>query len=449
MMPIFRMAAERLDLVIFGATGFTGKNTIKEAQRLAKDYQFTWGIAGRRKDALDAALKEYAPESENIPVIIADLKNEESLKKMAEQARVLVNCCGPYRFYGEPVIKACIAAGTHHVDVSGEPQFMEKMQLDYNKAAREAGVYVISACGLDSIPADMGLIYTQNQFNGEINSVETYLKLWGTGRGPGINFGTWESAVYGYAHMHELRALRSKLYPEKLPEFKPKLKLKKTVHCTPLSEGYSVPFPGSDRAVCLRTQRYLYDNYKQRPAQVQTYMTFKTLFQFIATAIVGGIFATLAKTSFGRNLLLKHPKLFSLGLISHENPRQETIENTWFSVTLVAKGWSEKLADPLDQHKEPPNKEMITKVSGRNPGYGATCTALVLSAVTILKESDKMPDNGGVLPPGAAFCKTSLIDELNKNGVKFEVISSIDKVKESGNDSHLRLDSQNRVTSKM
>lgn len=59
---------------------------------------------------------------ENIKIIIADLKDEESLKNMAEQAKVIVNCCGPYRFYGEPVVKACIAARTHHVDVSGEPQ---------------------------------------------------------------------------------------------------------------------------------------------------------------------------------------------------------------------------------------------------------------------------------------------------------------------------------------
>lgn len=55
-------------------------------------------------------------------MIIADLKDNDSLKKMTEQAKIIVNCAGPYRFYGEPVIKACIATKTHHVDVSGEPQ---------------------------------------------------------------------------------------------------------------------------------------------------------------------------------------------------------------------------------------------------------------------------------------------------------------------------------------
>ena len=79
-------------------------------------------------------------------------------------------------------------------------------------------------------------------------------------------------------------------------------------------------------------------------------------------------------------------------MVSRENPSLEVCENARFSITFVAKGWSEKLAEPTDQHKNEPNKEMITKVSGANPGYGATCTMLLMSAIMILKESDKMPD---------------------------------------------------------
>lgn len=71
--------------------------------------------------------------SENVPIILADVKDEESIKKMTEQAKVLVNCCGPYRFYGEPVVKACIATGTHYVDVTGEPQVIQhKLHISTN-----------------------------------------------------------------------------------------------------------------------------------------------------------------------------------------------------------------------------------------------------------------------------------------------------------------------------
>lgn len=102
------------------------------------------------------------------------------------------------------------------------------MQLQYNKAAQEAGVYIVSACGFDSIPTDLGVIFTQQKFGGEVNTIETYLKWWTTGdvKGSLLNYGTWESLIYGITHHNELRELRTKLYPTKLPKFTPKLKSK-------------------------------------------------------------------------------------------------------------------------------------------------------------------------------------------------------------------------------
>ena len=102
------------------------------------------------------------------------------------------------------------------------------MQLEYNKAAQEAGVYILSACGFDSIPVELGIIFTQQKFGGEVNSIETYLEVQTTGNAKSFvwNYGTWESAVYALAHENELRELRRKLFPIKLPQFTPKLKTK-------------------------------------------------------------------------------------------------------------------------------------------------------------------------------------------------------------------------------
>ncbi|XP_006620843.1 saccharopine dehydrogenase-like oxidoreductase, partial [Apis dorsata] len=413
----------------FGATGFTGKYAVKIAVQLAVEKQMKFGVSGRRKQALEAIVKEFASNIDDVPIFIADLKDEESLKKMTSHAKVLINCCGPYRFYGEPIIKACIATHTHQIDVSGEPQYIEYIQLKYNKAAEEAGIYIISACGFDSIPCDLGIIFTQQKFDGEVNSIETYLNLWSTSKisGATLNYGTYESAIYGIAHSHELRELRTKLYPEKLPELWPKLKTRGFIHKSSLSEGWSMIFPGADRSVTLRTQRFLYEKYKQRPAQVQTYFTLNSLFAVLTTTIFGFIFLMLSKYEFGRNLLLKYPTFFSGGYVGYEMAKPEDLDKIKFSITFKAEGWTEKLVEPTDKHKDPPNKVLITKVSGTNPGYGATCTMLLLSAITILKESDKIPVNGGVLSPGAAFGKTSLIEELIKKDIKFEVISSIEK----------------------
>lgn len=74
-----------------------------------------------------------------------------------------------------------INAGTHHVDVSGEPEYMEKIQLEYNDLASEKGVYIVSACGFDSIPADLGVQFFEKHFDGEVHSIETYLKSWNEG----------------------------------------------------------------------------------------------------------------------------------------------------------------------------------------------------------------------------------------------------------------------------
>lgn len=108
-------------------------------------------------------------------------------------------------------------------------------------------------------------------------------------------------------------------------------------------------------------------------------------------SFVAVIFWLLVKTTFGQKLLLKYPRFFSLGLVSHEGPSDEAMNNTQFSTYFEGRGWEEKLSDPREKYAYPPNKLIRTKVTGTNPGYGATCVALLLSARTILEETEKMP----------------------------------------------------------
>lgn len=91
-------------------------------------------------------------------------------------------------------------------------------------------------------------------------------------------------------------------------------------------------------------------------------------------------------------LCLQYPSLFSCGFVSHENPDPNIHEKISFSIIFKALGWSEKVAEPTDKHTDLPNKTVITKVSGVSPSYNLTATVLVLAAITILKEADKMPD---------------------------------------------------------
>jgi len=102
------------------------------------------------------------------------------------------------------------------------------MRLKYDKAAQEASVYIVSACGFDCIPIDLGIVFTQQKFGGEVNSIETYLSLLKKDSLPRplANYATWESFIYSVAYINELRELRMKLYPTKLPTLTPKLKTK-------------------------------------------------------------------------------------------------------------------------------------------------------------------------------------------------------------------------------
>ncbi|XP_071556972.1 saccharopine dehydrogenase-like oxidoreductase isoform X1 [Temnothorax nylanderi] len=425
-----RLQDNRLDMIIFGATGYTGKYVVKDATHMCKEQKKKFGIAGRRREGLYAVVKEFASDigKNDIPVIVADIKDEESLKKMAEQAKILINCCGPYRFYGEPVIKACIGTRTHYVDVTAEKEFMERMQLEYNHAAQKAGIYIVNACGVVCVPSDLGIIFTQQKFEGEINAVEVYVKVWPTDteKSPCMNYTTWESLIYNLAYPNELQELYAKLYPTKLPELTPKLESRGMLHRSDVSEGWSVPYlTFADRPASLRTQRFLYDKYKKRPAQVQVYLTLKS-FEFLKGAITGINLLCMSRTAWGRNLLLRYPALFSCSSVKKENEslKPGMLKSMNFNVTLKARGWTEKLAEPTDKHTDRPNKKVITQVSGDFPTYEATSIIAILSAITILNEADKMPDNGGVFTPGAAFGKTSLIEQMNKHNIKFEVISS-------------------------
>lgn len=425
--------SKKFDVVIFGASGYTGKYAVRQSIEILK--QFKWAVAGRNREKLESILKEIGKKCQTdlskIPVIIADINDENSLKEMTAQARVIVNCCGPYRFYGEQVVKACVETGTSHVDVSGEPQYMETMQLKYNDAARDKGIYIVSACGFDSIPADMGTVFVQQNFTGTLNCVETYLTFYNEGgkrSGSSLHYGTFESAVYGFAHASELSAIRRQLFPTRLPRFQPILRDRPVIHKQEIvGNRYCMPFPGSDRSVVMRSQRHFYEKEKQRPIQMRAYIAFDSIFAVAGIIIFGIIFGTLARFSFGRKLLLKHPKFFTFGQADHEGPTEEDNENSVMEMFFLGQGWKETLAESTDEFSAPINKKLVAKVYSRNPGYRATCDALLLSAVTILKESEKMPDEGGVFPPAAAFKNTNLIAELVKVGYKFEVLKVEEK----------------------
>ena len=176
-----KMSKREFDLIVFGATGFTGQFVVEEvAQTVAQDENkhIKWAIAGRNREklvkVLESASNELKKKLNNIQIIEADISDEESIVSMCKRTRVVINTVGPYRFYGEQVVKACVDNGTHHVDISGEAQWLERMQAKYHQQAEENSCYIVGACGWDSIPVDVGVQYVKKNFDGHLNLVETY-----------------------------------------------------------------------------------------------------------------------------------------------------------------------------------------------------------------------------------------------------------------------------------
>ncbi|KAA8547945.1 hypothetical protein F0562_004374 [Nyssa sinensis] len=202
------------DLIILGASGFTGKYVVREALKFFNAPSSplkTLAIAGRNPSKLAQTLiwASHPNPPPSIPVLTADTSDPSSLRRLAAQTKLILNCVGPFCLYGEPVVAACVDSGCGYLDICGEPEFMERMEVTYHDKAVENGSLVVSACGFDSVPAELGLIFNSRQWLSLAapNSVEAYLSLESDKRLV-WNFGTYESAVLGVASANKLQELR-------------------------------------------------------------------------------------------------------------------------------------------------------------------------------------------------------------------------------------------------
>lgn len=149
------------DVIIYGASGFTGRLV---AEYMAAEYgtDVKWAMAGRNGEKL-AQVRDLIGAPSDTPLIIADATDEKALAEMCARAKAIATTTGPYQLYGEPLLGACIAAGTDYVDLCGEPNWMAAMIDKYGAAAKKSGARIVFSCGFDSIPFDLGVYYLQQK----------------------------------------------------------------------------------------------------------------------------------------------------------------------------------------------------------------------------------------------------------------------------------------------
>jgi len=389
------MAADRsYDIVVFGATGFTGGLTAEYLARNAPA-SLRWALAGRNMAKLEAVrerLKAIKPGLADLPLLSADSGDAASLKRVAELTRCVITTVGPYILHGEPLVAACAAAGTDYVDLTGEPEFVDLMWLRYHEQARHSGARIVHCCGFDSIPHDLGAYFTVQQLpeNTPI-TLQGFVRAGGT-----FSAGTYHSAVnaMGRARLY-MKTRKERQAKEERPAGRKIGSLKSSVHFDKELKTWVVPFPTIDPQVVRRSAAAL-----DRYGPDFRYAHFVQVKRLASVAgLIGGVgtLFTLAQLKFTRDWLLSMKT-------SGEGPTPEQRAKAWFRVRFVGEGGG---------------KRVVTEVTGGDPGYGETSKMLAESALCLA--FDDLPKRSGQLTPAAAM-GNALIERLQKNGIKFAVV---------------------------
>jgi short subunit dehydrogenase-like uncharacterized protein len=388
------MAEREYDVVLFGATGFTGGLTADYLARAAGP-QTRWALAGRNQAKLEATRERL--NIPDLPLLSADVTDPATLRTIAESARVVITTVGPYIQYGEPLVAACAVAGTDYVDLTGEPEFVDLMWLRYHIQAERTGARIVHCCGFDSIPHDLGVLYTVNRLpEGVPLKVEGFVRAGGTFSG-----GTYHSAVNIMGRLRQGRqvaAQRKRL--ERRPDDRRVKGIAALPHYDDTAGGWVLPAPTIDPQVVLRSARAL-PRYGPEFSYGH-YLVSKRLASLGGLTAGVGALVALSQLPPTRKLLLKFRD-------PGDGPTAEQREKAWFTVRF--KG------------ETPGGARVVTEVSGGDPGYGETSKMLGEAALCLAH--DDLPQRAGQLTPAVAMGQT-LIDRLDTAGIAFRVVEGRD-----------------------
>ncbi len=387
------MSDREHELAVYGATGFTGGLTAEYLAGNAPGVR--WALAGRNHFKLEqtrARLAESDPALAEMPILHADASDPASLQALAHSAQVVISTVGPYIHYGEPLVAACAAAGTDYVDLTGEPEFVDRMWLRYHAQAQKTGARLVHSCGFDSLPYDLGVLYTVSQLpEGVPLRVQGFVRAGGTFSG-----GTFHSAVNIMGRLRQGAAVaRERRRLEDKPVGRRVHGVVGRPHDVPAAGGWVVPFPTIDPQTVLRSARALE---RYGPDFIyEHYLVVKHLPMVGGVALGAGTLIALAQLPPTRDLLLK---LKDPGA----GPTPEQREKGWFSVKFIA-------------HAD--GRQLMTEVAGGDPGYGETSKMLAESALCLAR--DELPALGGQLTPAVAMGE-ALNGRLQAAGIRFRVL---------------------------
>ena len=171
------MINKEFDIVIFGATSFVGKILCHYLVNEYTEPNLTWAMAARSETKLKELKASLGANAAAIPIVIADSADELGLQTMCKKTELVISTVGPYALYGELLVKTCCQLGTDYCDLTGEPQWISRMISRYEDEAKRSGARIVSCCGFDSIPSDLGVKFLQDHAQKNFGSYCDQVKL--------------------------------------------------------------------------------------------------------------------------------------------------------------------------------------------------------------------------------------------------------------------------------
>ncbi len=398
------MTDRPFDIVLFGASGFTGELVAEYLANHASNVR--WAIAGRNATKLERVRDRLGQP--DLPILVADSDDVAALTAMVEQTRVIISTVGPYAQYGTPLLEVCAQQGTHYCDLTGEAQWMAEVYERIDPIAKSSGARLVHCCGFDSLPSDLSVYFLQKAFKAQFGQYAEVV----TGRmgrySGGVSGGTVASMMLVSEQIMKDAALRKRLmdpyalYPEVIEAGLDKPD-QMGIAWDETFESWTGPFiMAAINTKVVRRSNALAGlpygkNFRYDEAQLCN-GRFSALISSIAIgAVMGGALFRPTRALLKR--FLPDPG---------EGPDAKARENGFFEF------WAHGVAGADKQNN------LRVKVTGkRDPGYGATSRMLAQAGLCLAQ--DTLDVGGGIWTPATAF-PDQLIGRLANVDVHFQVV---------------------------
>ena len=383
----------KYDIVVFGASGYTGRLVAEYLQEEYANTALKWAMAGRSLDKL-ASVRTALGIPESVDLVSVDSDDAASVGQMVSDCRVVITTVGPYQLYGEELIKQCAEQGTDYVDLSGEPSWMHETIARHSAAAKASGARIVHSCGFDSIPFDLGVFCLQQHAIAQTGKPITTVK----GRVRAMN-GTFSGGT--------IASLRATMASARA---NPAI-IKVLTNPFALTEGFTGPeqptgaAPQYDEELNSWSAPFVMAAINTKNIHRSNFLMghrYGEEFRYDEMLLTGDGEQGKAAAEY----VAKDDSIGKSDLQPGDGPTQEERENGNYDALFAGQNCEGEL--------------MISSVQGdRDPGYGSTSKMLAEAAICLLENPALA--SGGLWTPAAAMGQ-ALIDRLHAHaGLTFQI----------------------------